>query len=137
MASRTVGPGVVGGKPLSEFPLEVRGHGLPVTDALRQYATDHIAAKLAKHARALQSAIIRFSDVNGTKGGEDKRCEVELYLRRVPSPIVVAVVDHDLRTAMDAAADRAQQAMGRTLERQRATPRQRGRKLVRGRKLFV
>ena len=121
-------------EPQRGFQLDVRGHALPLTDALKRYATDHVAAKLAKHARSIQSVVIRFSDVNGTKGGEDKRCEVEVYLRRVPSPVVVASTDHDLRAAMDAAADRAQKRVGRTLDRRRTTPRQRGHKLVRARK---
>jgi putative sigma-54 modulation protein len=137
MASQTMELGVAGAEPPRGFQLDVRGHALPLTDALRQYATDHVAAKLAKHARAIQSVVIRVSDVNGTKGGEDKRCEVEVYLRRVPSPIVVAVTDHDLRAAMDGAGDRAKKTVGRTLARKRATPRQRGHKLVRARKLLA
>lgn len=137
MASRTIEPGVVGGEPPRGFQLDVRGHALPLTAALREYATDHVAAKLAKHARAIQSVVIRVSDLNGTKGGEDKQCEVEVYLRRVPSPVVVAVTDHDLRAAMDGAADRAQRTVRRTIERKRAMPRQRGHKLVRARKLLA
>jgi ribosome-associated translation inhibitor RaiA len=136
MASRTIDPDVVGGEPPRGFRLDVRGHALPLTDALRSYANDHVAAKLAKHARAIQSVVIRFSDVNGTKGGVDKQCEVEVFLRRVPNPVVVTVTDADLRAAMDGAADRAQKAVGRALERKRATPRQRGHKLVRARKLL-
>jgi ribosome-associated translation inhibitor RaiA len=136
MASRTVELGVVGGEPPRGFQLEVRGHGLPLTDALRRYANDHVALKLAKHARDIQSVVIRCSDVNGTKGGEDKRCEVEVILRRVPRPLVVSVTDHDLRAAMDGAADRAQKVVGRALERKRAAPRLRGRKVVRARKLL-
>jgi putative sigma-54 modulation protein len=129
-------PSVVGGEPPQGFQLDVRSHALPLTDALRQYATDHVAAKLAKHAAAIQSVVIRVSDVNGTKGGEDKRCDVEVHLRRVPSPVIVGVIDQDLRAAMDGAADRVQKTVGRTLERKRATPRQRGHKLVRAGKLL-
>jgi ribosomal subunit interface protein len=136
MATRTIEPGVVGGEPPEGFLLDVRGHALPLTDAIRTYATEHVAAKLAKHARSIQSVVIRFSDVNGARRGEDKRCEVEIYVRRVPNPLVVAVTDHDLYAAMDAAADRAQRVVGRELERRRATPRQRGHKLVRARKLL-
>jgi ribosome hibernation promoting factor len=137
MASPTIEQGVVGAEPPRGFQLDVRGHGLPLTDGLRQYATDHIAAKLAKHARAIQSVVIRVSDVNGTKGGEDKRCEVEVYLRRVPNPVVVAVINHDLHAAMAAAGDRASKTVGRTVARKRATPRQRGHKLVRASKLLA
>jgi ribosomal subunit interface protein len=136
MASRHIEAGVIGSEPPEGFQVDIRGHALALTEALRIYATDHIAAKLAKHARALQFVVIRFSDVNGTKGGEDKRCEVEMYVRRERSPIVVADTDHDLRAAMNRAADRAQKALDRVLERRRTTPRQRGGKLVRAGKLL-
>jgi ribosome-associated translation inhibitor RaiA len=136
MASQIVESGVVGGEPPRGFRLEVRGHALPLTDGIRRYATDHVALKLAKHARAIQTVVIRVADVNGAKGGEDKQCEVEVVLRRVPSPLVVTATDHDLHAAMDGAADRAQKAVGRALERKRATPRLRGHKLVRARKLL-
>jgi ribosome-associated translation inhibitor RaiA len=133
MARRTVRPGVVGGEPPDGFPLQVRAHGFVLTDGLRAYAREHVAAKLAKHARRIQAVTIRFHDVNGTKGGVDKRCRIEVVLPR-RGAIVTEEANPDLRAAMDRAADRTQVAVTREIGRRRQTPRQRGRKMVRDRK---
>jgi putative sigma-54 modulation protein len=131
MAERNdIEPRIVGGEPPEGFSLDVRAHGFSLTDALKQYASDHLATKLAKHARQIQSVVIRLADINGTKGGEDKTCEAEVYVRG-REPVVVSATDHDLRAAIDRAADRVQKALGRELERARALPRQRGHKVVR------
>lgn len=135
MTAQSNEPGLVGGEPPEAFNLDVRAHGLSLTDALKEYASGHLVAKLVKHARQIQSVMIRLVDVNGTKGGEDKTCEVEVFVR-AQEPIVVSATNHDLRAAIDEAADRVQVALGRELERARALPRQRGRKVVRARKML-
>jgi len=118
MAGRTVRPGVVGGEPPDGFQLQVRAHGFALTDGLRAYARGHVAAKLAKHARAIQAVTIRFDDVNGTKGGVDKRCRIEVMLPR-RRPVVVEEADPDLRAAMDRAADRSERTVIRQIRRRR------------------
>ena len=130
------GSEVVGGEPPEGFHLDVRAHGFAMTDAIRTYATDHVAGRLVKHARAIQTMMVRFDDVNGSKGGADKICEVEVTLRR-RNPIVVRERDDDLRAAMSRAADRVEQAVARAVARRRDTSRQRGHKLVRARKTMT
>jgi putative sigma-54 modulation protein len=127
---------VVGGEPPRGFHLDVRAHGFAMTDAIRTYATDHVAGRLAKHARGIQTVVVRFDDVNGSKGGADMLCEVEVTLRR-GTPIVVTELDDDLRAAMARAADRVEEAVTRALARRRDTSRQRGHKLVRERKTMT
>jgi ribosomal subunit interface protein len=128
MTSRSVDPGVVDG-----FQLDVRARGFSMTEDLRQYATDHIAAKLAKHAGAIQTVLIRLADDNGPKGGEDKSCEIELSVR-TGALIVVSASNHDLNAAIDEVGDRVQNVLGRELSRTRELPRHRGRSAVRARK---
>lgn len=133
MVARNLESGIFGGDGRAGFHLDVRAHGMSLTEPLRQYAAEHLAAKLAKHNGHIQSVVIRLVDVNGSKGGEDKTCEVEVYVR-AQAPVVVSATEHDLHAAIDAVADRVQSALGRELARGRDLPRQRGRKLVRGRK---
>lgn len=135
MTARNTEPDIVAGEPPAGFNLDVRAHGLSLTDALKEYASAHLAAKLTKHARQVQSVVIRLLDVNGTKGGEDKTCEVEVHVR-AREPVVVSATDHDLHAAIDAAADRVQNALGRELERARALPRRRGHKAAPARKMM-
>jgi ribosomal subunit interface protein len=127
--------GVVGGEQPVGFHLDVRAHGFSLTEALRQFTSDHLATKLAKHSGQIHSVVIRLGDINGRKGGEDKTCEIEVHVR-ARDPVVVSARDHDVRAAIDAVADRVQNVLGRKIERRRALPRQRGRKVVRARKLL-
>jgi ribosome-associated translation inhibitor RaiA len=117
------------------FSVEIRSPDFPLTDAIRQYAMQHLATKLGKHAHRIGAVVMRFEDANGTKGGEDKVCRVEVLLPR-DEPLVVEEINHDLRAAIDLAADRIVLAVERDLDRRRSLPRQRGRKLVRHRKLL-
>jgi len=133
MAAPRIEPRVVVGERRVGFHLDVRAHGFSLTEALRQFSSAHLASKLAKHAEQIHSVVIRLGDVNGIKGGEDKTCEVEVHVR-ARAPIVVSATDHDLRAAIDAAADRVQNVLQRKIGRRRALPRQRGRKVVRARK---
>lgn len=111
-------------KPMEEgssgghFPVELRSPDWELTDGLRQYALEHIAAKLEKHAGHIQSVIIRFEDMNGSKGGVDKTCRIEVLLPH-SQPLVVHENHHDLRAAMDLAADRAERTVQREVERMR------------------
>src|SRR3954471_23096365 len=127
MDARNVGREVVGGQPPRGFQLDLRGHGLDLTEGQRRYAAEHVAAKLAKHARWIDAVIIRFEDVNGSRGGVDKCCRIEVVVRGA-APLVVEEVDADLREAMDRGVNLMQTAVSRERARRRQTPRQRGRK---------
>ena len=133
MATNQSGTDGAGGELPVGFELDIRVHGLELTDAIRQYAIDHIATKLATHAHRVQAVIIRLADTNGMKGGEDKLCRVEVLIPG-ENQLVVEEINQDLRAAMDLASDRIEQVVRRTLERRRALPRQQGHKLVRSRK---
>ena len=128
------GPGSVGsGDPPNGFPVEIRSHDFALTDAIREYAMEHLARRLAKHGHRIQTVIVRFGDANGAKGGADKLCRVEVLVPHQP-PIVVEEIESDLRAAIDLCADRVEKAVQRDLERMRFEPRHRGGKLARDRK---
>jgi ribosome-associated translation inhibitor RaiA len=114
------------------FELEIRSPHFALTPALRTYATRHLAYKLQKHGRYLEAVIVRFDDVNGTRGGIDKVCRVEVVTRVAGEPpLVVEEIEQDLRAAIDLAADRVALLLQSELDRRRDTPVQRGRRLVR------
>jgi ribosomal subunit interface protein len=103
-----------------QFSVELRSPDWELTEGVRQYALDHIAAKLKKHADHIQSVIIRFEDINGSnKKGVDKTCRIEVLLAHLP-PLVVHENHHDLRAAMDLAADRVERSVQREIERKRS-----------------
>ena len=69
-------------------------------------------------------AKVQFSDVNGPRGGVDKRCQVELQTEHAGT-VVIASLACDWRTALDRSLSRAIRVLVRTL--------QRGKKPIRGR----
>jgi hypothetical protein len=67
----------------------------------------------------VQRARVHLDDVNGPRGGIDKRCRIEL---RAPAgrPVVVTSIATDWRCALDAALVRAVRALTRWWQRQRS-----------------
>lgn len=135
MKPRNQVPGVMGGTPPDGFQVEVRTRGFTLTPSVYQHAVDHIAAKLAKHARAVSELTVRLEDINGPKRGRDKRCRVEVALGGRP-PLIVEEIDQDAGAAMDQAGHRLERLVARALEQRWSKRRQHGRKMVRNRKLL-
>jgi len=102
--------------------LEIRSPDFPLTPAIRAYTEKHLAARLRRHAQRIQVVIVRFRDVNGTKGGEDKMCRVEVIISGAPVQ-VVEEVDHDLRAAVDRSANRIDRWVREELAWRRFEPR--------------
>lgn len=63
-------------------------------------------------------AEVQLSDVNGPRGGIDKRCQVKLQAQGI-GPVVVASVATDWRTALDQALARAIRFLMRMRRRSR------------------
>lgn len=64
---------------------------------------------------------VSFSDVNGPKGGVDKRCIVSAKLRS-PGEITIITVKNDLLPAFQASLSRLIRAIHREIVRQREKP---------------
>jgi hypothetical protein len=61
-------------------------------------------------------AKVQFSDVNGPRGGVDKRCQVELSTDAAGT-VVIASLARDWRTALDRSLGRATRVLKRSLQR--------------------
>ena len=92
--------------------IQIHANDFALTEGLR----DHVAKRLAyamNHGRDIVSRIVvRLSDVNGPRGGVDKRCGIEVRLKGA-STIAIDDTEADLYVAIDRAAERT----GRTLDR--------------------
>jgi ribosome-associated translation inhibitor RaiA len=62
---------------------------------------------------------VQLSDINGPRGGIDKRCQIEVQLKGTPN-VVIEDVEADLYAAIDRAAERVGRTVARRLSRQRA-----------------
>ena len=86
---------------------------------LRADVERRLSFALARLSGRVHAVDVRLADVNGPRGGVDKRCRLQLSLRQL-EPIVVTAVEVDYRTAVDRAARKAERALARRLERTRA-----------------
>lgn len=106
---------------------ELRGSNVPVSPALREHVERKLDFAVRRFAHRIDRVVVRLTDVNGPKGGPDKRCRIVAHIT-AGAAIVVAGVDHDAYAAVGHAAIRLDEAMARALGRPRA---RRGRASVR------
>jgi hypothetical protein len=86
--------------------------------ALRDVAVQRTRFAMRRLQGLVPRARVQLDDVNGPRGGVDKRCRIEL---RAPAgdPVVVTSLATDWRRALDAALARATRALLRLWQRQR------------------
>jgi putative sigma-54 modulation protein len=102
----------------AEMKIQVRFRALDVSEPLRQHLLRAVHFHLSRFGRELSSVSARVGDVNGPKGGIDKRCQLHVRGPRLGS-VVVAEMSADAYAAVDACAERAEHSVGRELERLR------------------
>lgn len=102
--------------------INVQARGFVMTAAIEahlrrqlRFAFDHL------HNR-VRRVFVRLSDINGQRGGIDKRCQLQVRLAD-SSDVVIADVQQDLYLAMSRAVERAAGAVSRRLGRVRQTQR--------------
>jgi len=105
--------------------VEVRFRGLEASDAVREHVIRRVHFQLNRFEGGVSSVGIRIEDINGPKGGIDKRCQVTV-LGPSFSPVMVDDLSSDASSAVDMAVDRAARAVGREIERGRAVRRRDG-----------
>lgn len=103
----------------AEVPAYIRAVGLELDAEDRDYLRRKLGRKLGKFALVIERASVRLEDVNGPRGGMDKRCRIKVVLSGMPS-VVVEVQHRELQAAMDGALGRAERAVRRAVEARRA-----------------
>ena len=98
----------------------------PQADELRDVAQRRLRFVFRRIDWLVPRATVQLSDVNGPRGGIDKRCQVEIT-SDVAGTLVVAAVARDWRTALDKALSRAARFLMRQWRRGNDTRRLRQR----------
>lgn len=99
--------------------LEIRGVNYELDDMLKDHTERRIRFALGRFASRIRRLSVRLIDVNGPRGGIDKRCRIAAAL--VPRGVVMIEGSGDDPFALMAdAAKRAGRAIRRELERRRA-----------------
>ena len=98
----------------------------PQAASLRDLAVQRLQLVLRRLRLLVSRARLRLSDINGPRGGVDKRCQVELATDSAGT-LVISATARDWRSAIDSALSRAARLLLRQGRRERATARQDGR----------
>ena len=105
--------------------IDVRFHGLDASDAFREHVRRRVHFQMSRFGGAVRSVVVRIGDINGPKGGEDKRCQVTLRGSRL-GPLTIEDLSADVYSALDTALERAARAAGRDIDRRRSARREDG-----------
>jgi putative sigma-54 modulation protein len=95
--------------------IAIQARGFPLTDALRNHTHTRLGFTLSHAASRIRRVGIRLSDLNGPRGGVDKRCLIEVLLDGLPT-VVIEDIQPDMYTAIDRAVGRAARTVMRRLE---------------------
>ncbi len=93
-------------------------------DNSRQSIEQRVRFALRRLQHQVSLARVRLSDINGPRGGRDKECQLTLK-QAGPGHVVVKTLGQTYGHALDAALQRASQALLRSAQRQRRHHRQR------------
>ncbi len=95
--------------------LRLAARGVELSDDLKDYVTRRIHFNLGRFSGKIRYLSIGLADVNGPRGGVDKRCDirVDVGLRQ---DVIVRERQANIHTAVAFAMDRAERAVRRQLK---------------------
>jgi hypothetical protein len=88
----------------------------PEGQEMREVAVRRLRFVMRRLSWLVPRATLHLSDVNGPRGGIDKRCQLELKTEHAGT-VVVTSMAHDWRCAIEAALGRAAQVLVRSVQR--------------------
>nr|WP_320132140.1 HPF/RaiA family ribosome-associated protein [uncultured Holophaga sp.] len=94
----------------------MKAMGFKLTSALRDFIRERLAGALARRADQIRSVVVRLTDLNGPKGGVDKRCTIQVDL--IGQRLQFAEATHpDTYAAIIEASRKANRGLNRQLAR--------------------
>lgn len=98
--------------------IEIQARDFSLTSALRSHIKRRVGYAFSSYQHYIEYIDVRLSDINGPRGGSDKRCQLHIVLPNHTN-IIVMDTEPDLYVAIDRATDRARRAVARKIVRQR------------------
>jgi putative sigma-54 modulation protein len=98
--------------------LSIRSQHMKVDSALRETIALRLRFALARFSERIRSVDVQIADVNGPRGGVDKRSRIAIHLAPTGS-VLIEERDADVHVAVTKAFQRAARAIVRALERRR------------------
>lgn len=94
----------------------IQANGFVLTEALKSYTEQRLSMALGWAGDRMRKLAVSLSDINGPRGGIDKRCRILVQLGK-GQEVVIEDTEADLYLAIDRAAERADRAVVRRIER--------------------
>jgi ribosome-associated translation inhibitor RaiA len=108
-------------KELPVIPIEIRTSNLPFSVALREHVARRLDFALRRFGSRVELVVVRLVDVNGPRGGPDKRCRLLAHLS--PSrTVLVEATAADAYAAVSQAAACLDERVSRALSKHRSRP---------------
>ena len=85
--------------------LDIQTNGFSLTDGIRDYTKRRMQFAFNRNDKHITRVQVRLADINGPRGGVDKRCQIELTLAGQAN-IMIEDTETDLYFAIDRACDR-------------------------------
>ncbi len=98
--------------------INIQAKSFSLTSALNCHIQRRLRFALTSSANRIQRVMVRLSDINGPRGGADKRCHIQIVLDGMPD-VVIEDTKTDLYAAISRATSRAGRAVARLLRRRR------------------
>lgn len=92
--------------------IDIKSRGFSLTPALKSFVDQRMSFVLARYGEKISRVNVTLLDVNGPKGGVDKRCSVHLKLQSATS-IVLQETHEDLYEAIVYCGNRLRRIVGR------------------------
>ena len=98
--------------------IEIQARGFELTEGLRQHTERRLQFAIDWASDEVRTVKVRFSDINGPRGGNDKCCTIQIPIAG-QRDVFVKDTEADLYVAIDRAAERVERTLSRKLERVR------------------
>ncbi len=96
--------------------IDIRGSGFRVTAALLEHTERRLRFALTRSSDRIKRVVVRFGDINGPRGGEDKFCRIQVHFEHAP-PVLIEDTGADLYSVIDRAAERAGRNAAKRIDR--------------------
>jgi ribosomal subunit interface protein len=110
---------VINNKKLEKtMQIEIQARNFSLTEALRGHIQRRLGFALSTRYEHIKRILVRLSDINGPRGGNDKCCLIQVVLPG-QADVVIEDTESNLYVAIDRAADRVSRTVSRRLGRLR------------------
>jgi putative sigma-54 modulation protein len=97
----------------------IEGKNMQIRESLREGAMRRLNSAFGRFNPQIAHVSVMLEDINGSRGGIDKCCRINVKLAGA-GEISVEATDAELHTAIASAAERAKRSVQRQLERRRS-----------------